>query len=110
MLEAYLLSKEKYQKQISYANYCMELDSADNKKKAAPYGAETAGLKILTGWHGSVLPVTLHGHTFTRPEDLDKVNLFTFTEKEQNFLVHWLGLFFQEDPYGRRYGNQPEQD
>lgn len=97
-LEAYLLSKEKYQKQISYANYCMELNSADNKKKAAPYGAETAGLKILAGWHGSVLPVTLHGHTFTRPEDLDKVKLSTFTEKEQNFLVHWLGLFFQEDP------------
>lgn len=98
MLEAYLLSKEKYQKQISYANYCMELDSADNKKKAAPYGAETAGLKILAGWHGSVLPVTIHGHTFTQPDDLDKVNLSTFTEKEQNFLVHWLGLFFQEDP------------
>ena len=98
MLEAYLLSKEKYQKQISYANYCMELDSADNKKKAAPYGAETAGLKILAGWHGSVLPVTLHGHTFTRPDDLDKVDLARFTEKEQNFLVHWLGLFFQEDP------------
>ncbi len=97
-LEAYLLSKEKYQKQISYANYCMELDSADNKKKAAPYGAETAGLKIIAGWYGSVLPVTLHGHTFTRPEDLDKVKLSTFTEKEQNFLVHWLGLFFQEDP------------
>lgn len=98
MLEAYLLSKEKYQKQISYANYCMELDSADNKKKAAPYGAETAGLKILAGWHGSVLPVTLHGHTFTRPEDLDKVKLSKFSEKEQNFLVHWVGLFFQEDP------------
>lgn len=98
VLEAYLLSKEKYQKQISYANYCMELDSADNKKKAAPYGAETAGLKILAGWHGSVLPVTLHGHTFTQPHDLDKVNLSTFTGNEQNFLVHWLGLFFQEDP------------
>ena len=98
ILEAYLLSKEKYQKKISYANYCMELDSADNKKKAAPYGAETAGLKILAGWHGSILPVTLHGHTFTQPHDLDKVNLSTFTEKEQNFLVHWLGLFFQEDP------------
>lgn len=97
-LEAYLLSKEKYQKQISYANYCMELNSADNKKKAAPYGAETAGLKILAGWHGSVLPVTLHGHTFTQPHDLDKADLSTFTEKEQNFLVHWLGLFFQEAP------------
>lgn len=98
MLEAYLLSKEKYQKHISYTNYCMEFDSADNKKKAAPYGAETAGLKILAGWHGSVLPVTLHGHTFTQPEDLDNVDLSTFTNKEQNFLVHWLGLFFQEDP------------
>lgn len=98
VLEAYLISKEKYQKQISYANYCMELDSPDNKKKAGPYGAGTAGLKILAGWHGSVLPVTLHGHTFTKPSDLDKVNLSTFSKQEHNFLVHWVGLFYQEDP------------
>lgn len=97
-LEAYLLSKEKYQKQISYANYCMELNSADNRKKAAPYGPETAALKVLTGWYGGVPPVTLHGRTFTQPSDLDKASLDDFTEQEQNFLVHWLGLFFQEDP------------
>ena len=97
-LHVYLLSKEKYSKQISYADYCMELKSVDNNRKCAPYGPETAALKIMAGWHGGSIPLTLHGHTFTSPKDIDKVNLSSYSKQEQNLLVHWLSLFFQEDP------------
>lgn len=97
-LEAYLVSKEKYDKQISYANYCMELNSSDNRRKSGPYGVRIAGLKILAGWHGGHIPITLHGHTFTGPKDLDKVDLSKFSREEQDFLADWLTLSFQEDP------------
>lgn len=97
-LRAYLVSKEKYGKQISYVSYCMEMFSTDNQKKSGPYNEDIATLKILAGWHGGSISLTLHGQKFTCPADLDKADLSSFNEEEQNLLANWLTLFFQEDP------------
>ena len=97
-LHAYLVSKEKFQTQISYVDYCMEFNSDDNRRKSGPYDHEVASLKIMAAWHGGSIPLNLHGHTFTEPKDLDRVDLSQFSEAEQGLLLRWVGLFHQEDP------------
>lgn len=97
-LYPYLLTKEKYQKQLSWVKYCLDYRSDDNQKKSGPYNPEIATLKILAGWHGGSIPITIEGKTFHTSEDGANAYTSRLSEDEQTLLANWLTLKFQEDP------------
>lgn len=97
-INAYLISKEKYQDQIRWVGYCMDLESADNQRKTGYYDKYIAELKVLAGWHGGSIPITLHGKTFTGTADIVSADLSDFSKSELSLLSEWAMLLFQENP------------
>lgn len=97
-LYAYLQSKGIYDKQISWIEYCLELHSRDNAMKFVPYTLRVAALKSAAGLLGSVPPLTVGGHTFRKPADVEKIDSSSFDTDEQDIIADWLSLFYQEAP------------
>ena len=97
-LYAYLSAKEQYDSQIKWIKYCLELNSQDNKKKFAPYTLRVARFKAATGLLGKVPPITLEGHTFEKPKDIEQTDMSAISPDSQDILADWLALFYQEDP------------
>ena len=97
-LHAYLASKGIYDKQISWIKYCLDINSADNQKKFAPYTLRVARMKIAAGLIGSVPPIKIRGVSFAKPTDIEEADLSDFSTDEQDIMADWLTLFYQEDP------------
>ena len=97
-LHAYLSAKGQYDEQIKWIKYCLELNSQDNKKKFVPYTLRVARLKAAAGLLGKVPPLTLDGHTFESPKDVEQTDMSALSVDNQDILADWLSLFYQEDP------------
>lgn len=97
-LHAYLASKGIYDKQISWISYCLDLNSADNRKKFVPYTLRIAQMKAATGLLGSVPSITVGGTTFSRPSDVEETDFSSFSPDQQDIIADWLTLFYQENP------------
>ncbi len=97
-LHAYLASKGIYDKQISWISYCLDLNSADNRKKFVPYTQRIAQMKVATGLLGSAPSITVGGTTFSRPSDVEETDFSSFSSGQQDIIADWLALFYQENP------------
>lgn len=97
-LHAYLASKGVYDKHISWISYCLDLNSADNRKKFVPYTLRMAQMKAAVGLLGSVPPITVGGTTFSKPSDVEETDFSSFSSGQQDIIADWLALFYQENP------------
>ncbi len=97
-LHAYMASKGVYDKHISWIKFCLDINSADNQKKFAPYSLRVAQMKIAAGLTGSVPPIKVCGVTFAKPSDTEKADFSDFGTEEQDIIADWLSLFYQENP------------
>lgn len=98
-LHAYLYVRGGFDTQCDWVTYCMDTKSTDAQKRTGPYNIAIAELKILAGWNGGSIPVTIEGITFTTPDDVANADLSGFSDREQTFLANWLTLKFQENPH-----------
>ncbi len=97
-MHAYLSSKGIYGKQISWVKYCLDIDSADNQKKFAPYTLRVAQMKIAAGLAGRIPPIKICGVTFAKPSDTEEADYSDFSTDEQDIVADWLSLSYQENP------------
>lgn len=98
-LHAYLYVRGGFDTQCDWVTYCMDTKSTDAQKRTGPYNPAIAELKILAGWNGGSIPVTIEGITFNTPDDVANADLSGFSDREQTFLANWLTLKFQENPH-----------
>lgn len=100
-LSYYLRSKGMYKDKFDYLEYCFELDSDDNRRKAGPYDLDIAYFKAFKALAGSAFyyfPES--GITVSDLDALDQV-----PEDEQvdqlrdGKLAAWLAVQYQEDPF-----------
>ncbi len=96
---SYLRSKGIYDKQLSYIQYCMDLGSADNKKKFVPYTQRVAKMKAAAGLMGRVPVLTVGDIKFNDENDVAETDMSLFDADEQDIVADWLSLFYQENPY-----------
>lgn len=96
---SYLRSKGIYDKQLSYIQYCMDLGSADNKKKFVPYTQRVAKMKAAAGLMGRVPVLTVGDIKFKDEKDVAETDMSLFDADEQDIVADWLSLFYQENPY-----------
>ncbi len=96
-LRAYLASKGKYSGHINWIEYCLDINSKDNRMKYAPYTRRVAQFKTASGLAGKVLPVTVGGMEFRSPDDVVNGDVSRLTTAQQDLLADWLTLFFQEE-------------
>lgn len=97
-LHAYLYVRGGFETQCDWVTYCMDTKSTDAQKRTGPYNPAIAELKILAGWNGGSIPVTIEGVTFNTPDDVANADLSGLSDREQTFLANWLALKFQENP------------
>lgn len=97
-IHAYLYVRGGFDTQCDWVTYCMDTKSSDAQKRTGPYNIAIAGLKILAGWNGGSIPVTIEGVTFNTPDDVANADVSRFSDREQTFLANWLTLKFQENP------------
>lgn len=97
-IHAYLYVRGGFDTQCDWVTYCMDTKSTDAQKRTGPYNPAIAELKILAGWNGGSIPVTIEGITFNTPDDVANADLSGFSDREQTFLANWLALKFQENP------------
>lgn len=96
----YLKSKGVYEDKIEWIDYCFELKSKDNLRKAGPYNWIIAVFKMIKGlgaqpyyfFKGSSKSITGLSDLKSIPSKEVKYEL------ENGFLRDWLTTFFQEDP------------
>ncbi|MBQ6956221.1 MAG: peptidoglycan-binding protein [Bacteroidales bacterium] len=102
----------RFNKQISWVDYCLDYDSKDNKKKAGPkddgYVTQAAWMRIIKGF--GINPVY---HLVDEDADVTTVSeLMRFPKKvlkkeyEERGLRGWLAVQHHEDPYadlGKQY-------
>ena len=96
-IHAYLYARGGFEEQCSWVHYCVD-ENDDDAKRTGPYDYAIAELKILAGWNGGSIPITVHNKTFNTADDVAKADVSAFTEDEQTLLANWLTLRFQEDP------------
>ncbi|MDE6341277.1 MAG: protein kinase, partial [Muribaculaceae bacterium] len=97
-IKAYLAARGKYDRQLSWINYCFDIDSADNKKKYLKYDEQIARFKAAAGLAGEVLPLKINGVTFKTLNDVQNTSFDRWSEMAQNIVAKWVSLFFQENP------------
>ena len=100
-LSYYLRSKGMYKDKFDYLEYCFELDSTDNRRKAGPYNLDIAYFKAFKALAGSTF------YYFPK----SKKNVWTTDELKQipideqreqlneGKLMAWLAVQYQEDPF-----------
>lgn len=100
-LSYYLRSKGMYKNKFDYLEYCFELDSTDNRRKAGPYNLDIAYFKAFKALAGSTF------YYFPK----SKKNVWTTDELKQipideqreqlneGKLMAWLAVQYQEDPF-----------
>lgn len=96
----YLKSKGSYDQWIDWISACFEVNSKENKKKAAPYNKLIASYKCIKGMGVSPVYITAEEKSLVTLQD---VNQLSIQEKVQETdpkrgLTAWLTIFFQEDP------------
>lgn len=100
-LSYYLRSKGMYKDKFDYLEYCFELDSDDNRRKAGPYDLDIAYFKAFKALAGSAFyyfPES--GITVSGPDDLAQVPDEEKLEQLQHGkLAAWLAVQYQEDPF-----------
>lgn len=101
-LRNYLWAQGCYSDQISWIQYCMDLNSSDNKKKCGPYCADIAIMKTISGLIGTVVPLYIKGTWACDFKEFEsKILPMTSSLNGPNSdrVAYWLSLFFQEDPW-----------
>lgn len=100
-LSYYLRSKGMYKDKFDYLEYCFEIDSTDNRRKAGPYNLDIAYFKAFKALAGSTF------YYFPK----SKKNVWTTDELKQipideqreqlneGKLMAWLAVQYQEDPF-----------
>lgn len=100
-LSYYLRSKGMYKDKFDYLEYCFELNSTDNRRKAGPYNLDIAYFKAFKALAGSTF------YYFPK----SKKNVWTTDELKQipideqreqlneGKLMAWLAVQYQEDPF-----------
>lgn len=98
----FLKSKgEAYAKYIDWIKYCLDVHSADNTKKAGPYGETIALFKIIKGMGCEVFYTFKSGKTIHNPSELSSVSKSDIEDAKKckyESLEAWISVFFQEDP------------
>jgi serine/threonine protein kinase len=96
----YLKSKGVYDDKIEWINYCFELDSKDNQRKAGPYTWIVATFKMIKGLGAQPFYyLQASQKTLLSPDDLKTMAPKEVkAELESGYLKEWLTVFFQEDP------------
>lgn len=96
----YLKSKGVYEDKIEWMEYCFELNSKDNQRKAGPYNWIVATFKMIKG-----LGVTPYYYfkesdkSITELAHLKSVSSKEVKEELENgYLKDWFTIFFQENP------------
>ena len=106
-LYQYLTARKKYDKHISWINYCMDINSADNQRKSGPYNRQIAQMKAVTGLTGRPFPLVVGSQTLLSLSDYEKnqqaVNANASGPKAA-LLQNWLTLHFQENPKSSQGG------
>mgnify|MGYP000760123097 FL=1 len=96
----YLKSKGVYEDKIEWINYCFELKSKDNLRKAGPYNWIIATFKMIKGL--GALPYYYFKDSDKSITDLDGLRSIPSkevkAELESGYLRDWLTTFFQENP------------
>jgi serine/threonine protein kinase len=96
----YLKSKGVYDDKIDWINYCFDLQSKDNLRKAGPYNRVIATFKMIKGM-GAAPYYYFAGSdkSITTLEELKHIpSKEVKGELEGGYLKDWLTVFFQEDP------------
>lgn len=97
----YLKSKGVYEDKIEWIEYCFELQSKDNQKKAGPYNWIIATYKTIRGL--GVMPFYHFKESNKDVISLEELKTIppkeVKTELESGSLRDWLTTFFQEDPF-----------
>jgi serine/threonine protein kinase len=96
----YLKSKGVYDDKIEWINYCFELDSKDNLRKAGPYNWIVATFKMIKGLNAQPFYYLQSSKkTLLSPAELKTIPPKEVKEElESGYLKEWLTVFFQEDP------------
>lgn len=94
----YLKSKGTYEQQLSWLEFCLNIYSADNKKKFVPYTYRVARLKAAAGLLGKIPAIKLGSTTFATLADVNPSRVAQLTADRKDILADWVSLFFQEDP------------
>lgn len=97
-IKAYLTAHGKFDKQISWIDYCFDIDSADNKKKYVAYDKDIARFKAAAGLKGEVLPLKINGVTFKTLYEVQNTSFAGWHTHAQDLVAKWITLFFQEKP------------
>lgn len=111
----YLKSKETYENWIQWIEYCFDLDSKDNRKKAAPYNETIATYKCIKGMGIDPFYRTASGKVLNKPQDAKHLSRseLQFELSDKRGLREWLAVFYQEDPaldLSRKYTFEKKTD
>lgn len=100
-LSYYLRSKGMYKDKFDYLEYCFELDSTDNRRKAGPYNLDIAYFKAFKALAGSTF------YYFPKSKKnvwtTDELKQIPIDEQQEQLnegkLMAWLAVQYQEDPF-----------
>ena len=100
-LSYYLRSKGMYKDKFDYLEYCFEIDSTDNRRKAGPYNLDIAYFKAFKALAGSTFyyfPKSKKNVWTT--DELKQIPIAEQREKlNEGKLMEWLAVQYQEDPF-----------
>ena len=97
----YLYTRKKYDKQIKWIRYCLDINSDDNQKKAGPYTDLMARMKAVAGLLGNKFPLQIDKYVVsTLAEYQNNKSKIDNKAKGRNaeLLQDWLALQYQENP------------
>ncbi|MDR0989315.1 MAG: protein kinase [Prevotellaceae bacterium] len=109
----YLKSKGVYEEKIEWIDYCFELQSKDNTRKAGPYNWIIATFKTVKGL--GIQPYYYFADSKRSITSLEELKALPSKEVkrelEEGYLKDWLTIFFQEDPgknFSKKYSYEQE--
>ena len=113
ILYYYLYTRGKYDKQIKWIEYCMDIYSEDNIHKSVPYTELMARMKAVAGLLNNTFPLEAGGKTVSTIQEYERnkqaINSACQSGYKAELLQDWLALQFQENPAANLSGGRYRQ-